>query len=44
VKKDGGDIDQITAATISSRAVSEAVKDAIDAYLANIDKIKQTGQ
>jgi electron transport complex protein RnfG len=44
VKKDGGDIDQITAATISSRAVSGAVKDAIDAYLANIDKIKQTGK
>jgi len=44
VKKDGGDIDQITAATISSRAVSGAVKDAIAAYLANIDKIKQTGK
>jgi len=44
VKKDGGDIDQITAATISSRAVSGAVKEAIAAYLANIDKIKQTGK
>jgi electron transport complex protein RnfG len=44
VKKDGGDVDQITAATISSRAVTGAVKDAIDAYLANIEKIKQTGK
>lgn len=44
VKKDGGSVDQITAATISSRAVTGAVKAAIDAYLANEDKIKQTGQ
>jgi len=44
VKKDGGDIDQITAATISSRAVSDAVNNAIEAYLANIDKIKATGK
>ena len=43
VAKDGGDIDQITAATISSRAVTEAVKAAIDAYLANMDAIKKTG-
>jgi Na+-translocating ferredoxin:NAD+ oxidoreductase subunit G len=44
VKKDGGEIDQITAATISSRAVTEAVKAAIDAYLANVDAIKDTGR
>jgi electron transport complex protein RnfG len=43
VAKDGGEIDQITAATISSRAVTEAVKAAIDAYLANVDVIKETG-
>jgi len=40
VKKDGGDIDQITAATISSRAVTGAVKAAIEAYLANEETIK----
>lgn len=33
VKKDGGDIDQITAATISSRAVTEAVGAGIDVFL-----------
>ncbi len=43
VAKDGGQIDQITAATISSRAVTDAVKAAINAYLANSDTIKQTG-
>jgi len=32
VKKDGGDIDAITAATISSRAFSEATQLAIDTY------------
>jgi len=44
VAKDGGDIDQITAATISSRAVTDAVKAAIDAYLANVDTIQETGR
>jgi len=44
VKKDGGDIDQITAATISSRAVADAVNNAIEAYLANQEKIKATRQ
>ena len=43
VAKDGGEIDEITAATISSRAVTEAVKAAIDAFVANADTIKQTG-
>jgi electron transport complex protein RnfG len=32
VKKDGGDVDAITAATISSRAFCEAVQQAYDAY------------
>lgn len=39
VKKDGGEIDEITAATISSRAVSEAVASAAKAYAANQDKL-----
>lgn len=33
VKKDGGDVDAITAATISSRAFSDAVKRAYDAFI-----------
>jgi len=41
VLKDGGDIDQITAATISSRAVVNAVKQGIDIYLANEKEIKE---
>ncbi|OVE75444.1 hypothetical protein BVX97_04560 [bacterium E08(2017)] len=41
VKKDGGEIDEITAATISSRAVINAIKDGIDVYLANEEKITQ---
>jgi len=43
VKKDGGDIDHITAATISSRAVTDAVKAAIDAFIAN-RKLIETGE
>lgn len=39
VKKDQGDIDQITAATISSRAVAEAVKAGLDVYTANLNEI-----
>lgn len=35
VKKDQGDIDQITAATISSRAVTEAVSEGLNVYLRN---------
>ncbi len=35
VAKDGGDIDQITAATISSRAVTGAVKAGLDVFTAN---------
>lgn len=41
VRKDNGDIDQITAATISSRAVVDAVKQAIDVYLAHADTIRK---
>jgi len=43
VKKDGGDIDHITAATISSRAVVEAVREALDAYMANRQAIEKGG-
>lgn len=32
VKKDGGDVDAVTAATISSRAVCHALKRAVEAY------------
>lgn len=40
VKKDGGDIDAITAATISSRAALEAIRDAIAQYDAHRDQLK----
>lgn len=43
VTKDGGDIDHITAATISSRAVTDAVREAVDAYLANQSTIVNGG-
>ena len=43
VKKDGGDVDAITAATISSRAVSEAVKKAADGFDANKDQFMKGG-
>jgi electron transport complex protein RnfG len=33
IKKDGGEIQAITGATISSRAVTEAIKKAVDAYI-----------
>jgi electron transport complex protein RnfG len=38
VEKDGGDIDAITAATISSRAFSEATQLAIDTYKKGVKK------
>jgi electron transport complex protein RnfG len=44
VKKDQGDIDQITAATISSRAVVSAVSKGLDVYMQNRDAITQTGE
>ena len=43
VKKDGGDVDAITAATISSRAVSEAVKKAADGFEANKSQFMKGG-
>ena len=39
VKKDQGDIDQITAATISSRAVVDAVKSGLDIFKEHKAKI-----
>ena len=43
VKKDGGDVDAITAATISSRAVSEALQRAVDGFEANKDQFMKGG-
>lgn len=43
VKKDGGDVDAITAATISSRAVSEAIQRAVDGFEANKDQFMKGG-
>ena len=43
VKKDGGDVDAITAATISSRAVSEAIQKAVDGFEANKDQFLKGG-
>lgn len=43
VKKDNGDLDAITAATISSRAVAEAIKAGLDLYLENINEIRTPG-
>jgi len=42
VTKDGGEVDALTGATISSRAFSEAVQVAYDAYIKNIDSIKKS--
>lgn len=42
VKKDGGDIDQITAATISSRAVVDAIAEGVNVYLANMKEIQSS--
>ncbi len=39
VKKDGGDIDQITGATISPRAVTKAVKEGLEFFEAHRDEI-----
>ena len=43
VKKDGGDVDAITAATISSRAVSEAIQKAVDGFEANKNQFMKGG-
>ncbi len=39
VKKDGGDVDALTGATISSRAFSESAKMAYDIFVKNLDAI-----
>jgi electron transport complex, RnfABCDGE type, G subunit len=44
VKKDGGDVDAITAATISSRAFTEAVKRATDGFNSNLEKFAKKGE
>ncbi len=43
VKKDGGDIDAITGATISPRAVLDALRAGLSVYIKNKDKITATG-
>jgi Na+-translocating ferredoxin:NAD+ oxidoreductase RnfG subunit len=40
VKKDGGEVDAITAATISSRAALECIRDAIAKYQRATDALK----
>ena len=44
VSKDGGDVDAITAATISSRAFAEAVKTACEGFEANKSQFMKGGQ
>jgi len=44
VRKDGGDIDQITAATISSRAVVDAVERGLDVYQQYARMIRAGGE
>ncbi len=39
VKKDGGDFDQLTGATISPRAVTKAVKDGLEFFVAHQNEI-----
>ena len=41
VKKDGGEIDEITAATISSRAVADAVKQLAEAFEAHRSMLRE---
>ena len=43
VKKDGGDVDAITAATISSRAFTKAVDNAVKGFEANKDQFMKGG-
>ena len=43
VTKDGGNVDAITAATISSRAVSEAIQKAVDGFEVNKDQFMKGG-
>jgi electron transport complex protein RnfG len=43
LKKDGGEIEAITGATISSRAVTEAIRIAAEVYSRHADEIRRTG-
>lgn len=43
VKQDNGDVDAITAATISSRAFSEAVQTAYDGFMKNKEQFNRKG-
>ncbi len=43
VSKDGGDVDAITAATISSRAFLDAVRIGYESFMENKDKIEKGG-
>lgn len=43
IKKDGGEIQAITGATISSRAVTEAVRKAVEAYIKCMSSIESIG-
>jgi len=42
VKKDGGDVDAITASTITSRAYALAIKNAVDFFAQNLAETSQT--
>jgi electron transport complex protein RnfG len=42
VVKDGGDVDALTGATISTRAFSESTKMAYDEFLINVDFINKS--
>ena len=43
LKKEGGEIQAITGATISSRAVTEAIRTAADVFARHAEEIRQTG-
>jgi len=44
VKRMGGDFDQITAATISSRAMTKGIKEGLTLYQTHAEKILKTGE
>ena len=44
VKKDGGEVDALTGATITTRAFAEATQSAYDAFIENKDAINKTQQ
>jgi electron transport complex protein RnfG len=44
LKDDGGDLDAISGATISSRAVVEAVRNGLDVYRKHAEEIARTGK